>query len=79
MLGSLRAGGHRPRLENVELAAACAQPFADVVLSGAVSTEQLASNLRARDFDGAPLADELSSMIESPDAYWATRAQLPWT
>lgn len=63
----------------VAIAAACAQPFADVVLSGAVSTEQLASNLRAQDLDGAPLADELSALVESPDEYWATRARLPWT
>ena len=63
----------------IALAAACAQPFADVVLSGAVSTAQLASNLRACDLDGANLADELSALTESPDAYWAARAQLPWT
>jgi aryl-alcohol dehydrogenase-like predicted oxidoreductase len=63
----------------VAIAAACAQPFADVVLSGAVTTEQLASNLRARDLDGAPLVDELSCLLEAPEAYWATRAQLPWS
>jgi len=56
------------------LAAALAQPWADVVLSGAATTEQLDSNLGAlaadwRDVDVPP---------ETPQRYWATRASLVW-
>jgi aryl-alcohol dehydrogenase-like predicted oxidoreductase len=60
----------------VALAAALAQPWADVVLSGAATPEQLKSNLRALtltgDFSG------LSGLAESPQQYWGTRAGLAW-
>jgi len=63
----------------VALAAVLAQPWADVVLSGAGTKEQMTSNLAARqvrldreaEADLAPLADE-------PEAYWRTRADLVW-
>jgi len=60
----------------VALAAALAQPFADVVLSGAVTPEQLADNVRARDIDGAAI--DLPSLVEPPERYWSERARLPW-
>jgi aryl-alcohol dehydrogenase-like predicted oxidoreductase len=60
----------------IALAAALAQPFADVVLSGAVSPAQLADNLRARDIDDPTMG--LGSLVEPPDRYWSMRAQLPW-
>jgi hypothetical protein len=47
---------------------------ADVVLSGAVTVEQLASNARALACDGA----ELTSLTESPERYWSARSKLPW-
>jgi aryl-alcohol dehydrogenase-like predicted oxidoreductase len=56
------------------LAACLAQPWADVVLSGAATAEQLESNLAALDAD----ADGLDDMGEQRDAYWARRAALPW-
>src|SRR5207244_6597175 len=57
------------------LAAALAQPWADVVLSGAVSPEMLASNLAARhgSYDGS-----LDHLAEDPDVYWSKRAKLAW-
>ncbi len=64
----------------VALAAALAQPWADVVLSGAASVEHLRSNLHARELD---LSDEalerLGGIAEDPQTYWATRGDLPWT
>ena len=60
----------------VALAAALAQPWADVVLSGATTVEQLDSNLRALTLRGDFSA--LSSLTEPPDAYWQTRAGLAW-
>jgi aryl-alcohol dehydrogenase-like predicted oxidoreductase len=59
----------------VALAAALAQPFADVVLSGAVTPAQLAANLRARELAAV---DPLPSLVVPPDEYWAERANLPW-
>jgi aryl-alcohol dehydrogenase-like predicted oxidoreductase len=62
------------------LAAALAQPWADVVLSGAATREQLESNLRARDVEWTPeLAERLGVLAETPDRYWERRAALPWT
>ncbi|MFE2726500.1 aldo/keto reductase [Kitasatospora sp. NPDC059327] len=61
------------------LAAAAAQPWADVVLSGAATVEQLASNLTAAGIGLAP-ADlaALAPLAEPAEAYWHTRAALPW-
>jgi aryl-alcohol dehydrogenase-like predicted oxidoreductase len=57
------------------IAAALAQPWADVVLSGAVSVEMLASNLAARNssYDGS-----LDQVAEDPEVYWSKRAKLTW-
>jgi aryl-alcohol dehydrogenase-like predicted oxidoreductase len=63
----------------VALAAVLAQPWADVVLSGAGSAEQLMSNLAAREVrwdDEA--ADALAGLAEEPEAYWQTRSGLAW-
>ncbi|MFJ3793143.1 aldo/keto reductase [Kitasatospora sp. NPDC090091] len=61
------------------LAAVAAQPWADLVLSGAATAGQLASNLAAAELDLTP-ADlaGLSVLAEPAEAYWQTRASLPW-
>ncbi|MEU5524759.1 aldo/keto reductase [Streptomyces sp. NPDC047860] len=63
----------------VALAVILRQPWAGVVLSGAATTTQLASNLHAAAVD---LTDEqsarLATLAEEPEAYWQRRAQLPW-
>ncbi|MFK7604140.1 aldo/keto reductase [Deinococcus sp. SM5_A1] len=60
----------------VALAAALAQPWADVVLSGATTVQQLESNLRAlklrADFSA------LTGLAELPQNYWQTRAEMAW-
>ncbi|MBK7973229.1 MAG: aldo/keto reductase [Deltaproteobacteria bacterium] len=61
------------------LAAVLAQPWVDVVLSGAASAEQLGSNLRALDVEWSEEASaELAALAEAPARYWSTRAALPW-
>ena len=61
------------------IAAALAQPWADIVLSGAVTEAQLASNLRSVDIElGLEKLQALASMAEPPDEYWAARSRLPW-
>jgi aryl-alcohol dehydrogenase-like predicted oxidoreductase len=64
----------------VAIAAALARPWADVVLLGATSVEQLGSNLRALEIRGGPaLLRRLDGLREDPVAYWSARAALPWT
>ena len=61
------------------LAAALAQPWVGVVLSGAAIAEQLQSNLGALDVVLTPTDwDELSEIAEAPQAYWSTRSRLAW-
>ncbi|SEO32579.1 aldo/keto reductase [Actinacidiphila rubida] len=63
----------------VALAAALHQPWADVVLSGAATTAQLTSNLRAADVHLSPVQlDDLAALAEPPAAYWTHRSRLPW-
>jgi aryl-alcohol dehydrogenase-like predicted oxidoreductase len=57
------------------LAVCLAQPWADVVLSGVATVEQLESNLAALEVRGAREVDDVA---EPRDAYWARRAALPW-
>ena len=66
-------------LDALALAAALAQPWAGIVLSGAATIEQLVSNLRAADLrwdDEA--AHALAPLAEAPAAYWAARKALAW-
>ena len=61
------------------LSAALAQPWADVVLSGAATVEALQSNLKALGLDlGEQLDPELEDLAEEPARYWDERAALPW-
>jgi aryl-alcohol dehydrogenase-like predicted oxidoreductase len=64
----------------VALAAALQQPWATVVLSGAATTAQLASNLAAASL--APSPDQvgrLAPLAEPAEQYWRTRSNLRWT
>jgi len=65
--------------DQIALAAALAQPWADVVLSGAATVDQLESNLRGRDavWD-SELEERLAGLEEDPDAYWRQRSALAW-
>ena len=64
----------------VAIAAALAQPWSGVVLSGAVTPEQLSSNLAALDLKlSAGDLFELTALAEPTEKYWATRAALPWS
>lgn len=61
------------------LAAALAQPWVDVVLSGAASPEQVidASRALAVQWD-EEAAHQLAPLAEPVAAYWATRSELAW-
>jgi aryl-alcohol dehydrogenase-like predicted oxidoreductase len=63
----------------VALAAVLHQPWADVVLSGAATTTQLASNLRATEVTLTPQdLTRLADLAEPGERYWRIRAGLPW-
>ena len=63
----------------VALAAVLAQPFADVVLSGAATRDALAGNLMAADLRLPDAAlEELAPLEEDSREYWSTRSALPW-
>jgi aryl-alcohol dehydrogenase-like predicted oxidoreductase len=65
--------------DGLALAAALAQPWADVVLSGAATPDQLQSNVAALQVTwDDELADSLSSLAEAPAVYWAKRSQMLW-
>lgn len=61
----------------LSLAIALAQPFADVVLSGAATPLQLRQNLSARELRVGP--DELAELALTAETYWRERATLKWT
>ncbi|MGW0598022.1 aldo/keto reductase [Streptomyces sp. NPDC002776] len=63
----------------VALAHVLRQPWAGVVLSGAATALQLASNLHAAvvDLDEDQLS-RLAELVEEPGAYWERRGRLPW-
>jgi aryl-alcohol dehydrogenase-like predicted oxidoreductase len=63
---------HKVAPDALAIGAAVAQPWADVVLSGATTAEQLASNL-AYHVDG-PLLE----FRQQPEEYWTERSALPW-
>src|SRR5207244_12900787 len=74
------ANGRRATRDATAIAAALANPWVDTVLSGAVTTEQLRSNLRA--LEPRPSAAELEDLLKGAEPaglYWKERSALPWT
>ena len=70
------ATGIKP-LAGLAVGAAIAHPWADVVLTGAVTRRQLRQNVAAEPPRLAP--DLLATLAEPPQQYWAARAARPWT
>ena len=74
------AARHGASADAVALAAVLANPWVDVVLSGAVTVGQLRANLAAT---GLRLDDrdagELGTLAVPAERYWAERAALPWS
>ena len=77
LAAAAREAGATP--DAIALAAALSQPWADVVLTGAVTVDQLQSNLGAIDLlNGRGELPELDDLREEPEPYWRARAALPW-
>jgi aryl-alcohol dehydrogenase-like predicted oxidoreductase len=74
------AARHGAGVDAVALAAVLANPWADVVLSGAVTPAQLEANLAALRVELTPEdLDELALLAEPPERYWQERAGLSWS
>ncbi len=71
------AAGTTP--DAVAIAAALAQPWATVALSGAVSAAQLQANVAALRLDVGPDVAADLGLAEPAAAYWSARAARPWT
>lgn len=66
-------------VDALAIAAALAQPWADVVLSGAATVEQLRSNVRAAQSRwSAESSSRLESLAIESGEYWRERSALPW-
>jgi aryl-alcohol dehydrogenase-like predicted oxidoreductase len=63
-------------VDSLALAAALSPPWVDVVLTGAVTVDQLDSNLRALDF--VLEAGNWPAIAEPPAEYWTRRSALAW-
>lgn len=70
------ADAHGASSDAVAMAAALSNPWVDVVLSGAVTVEQLTSNLRAADLTPSP--GSWPAIAETPQAYWDQRRGVAW-
>ncbi|MEV5751753.1 aldo/keto reductase [Actinoallomurus sp. NPDC052308] len=74
------AAAHGVGTDAVALAAVLARPWADTVLTGAVSVPQLTSNLAAARVSLSPDARAaLDALATPPEEYWNHRAALAWT
>lgn len=66
-------------VDALALAAVLAQPWADVVLSGAAQAAHLQANVAAlRVVWDEALADSCRDLAETPEIYWRTRSRLAW-
>jgi aryl-alcohol dehydrogenase-like predicted oxidoreductase len=63
-------------VDALALAAVLAQPWVDVVLSGAATVPMLESNLAALGVTVEP--DLMPELVEPPDDYWSARGELAW-
>jgi aryl-alcohol dehydrogenase-like predicted oxidoreductase len=89
--GRLTSDGDQPALveaaaergltaDALAMSAALAQPWAGIVLSGAVTVEMLRSNLAAtQPVWDAGLDDLAGQLALPPEVYWAERSKRPWT
>ncbi|MET0476461.1 MAG: aldo/keto reductase [Actinomycetota bacterium] len=74
------AARHGAGVDAVALAAVLANPWTDVVLSGAVTPGQLEANLAALRVELTPEdLEELAILAEPPERYWQERAGLSWS
>jgi aryl-alcohol dehydrogenase-like predicted oxidoreductase len=80
LVARLRTIADNLPLDRLAVAFVAAQPFVDVVLSGAATTGQLASHVAAIDVDvERTTLGTLAALAEPPERYWAVRTALRWS
>ncbi len=73
------AEGRGTTIEKLALAAALARPWADVVLTGAATVEQIRSNVAALQLDYDVQLDEQVRWVSIGSAeYWRARSSFRW-
>jgi len=73
------AAENEATIDAIALAAAFNQDWATTVLSGAATSDHLLSNLKANNIEwSAELSDQLGTIKQSPQEYWAERSALEW-
>jgi aryl-alcohol dehydrogenase-like predicted oxidoreductase len=78
LLGAAGELGVSP--DALALAFVLAQPWVDVVLSGASTVPQLRSNMSALEVSMPDdVGQRLGALAEPAEAYWEQRSELPWT
>ena len=66
-------------VDAVALAAVLAQPWVDVVLSGAATVKQMVSNVGALDVAwDEDAVSRTAALAEPAEQYWQTRSNLSW-
>jgi aryl-alcohol dehydrogenase-like predicted oxidoreductase len=66
-------------IDALALSAALAQPWADVVLSGAAQASHLLDNVKSLSVMwNDEMAAQLAGLVEPEEEYWKTRSQLVW-
>ena len=66
-------------IETLALAAALARPWANIVLTGAATVDQIRSTVAALDFAyDAELEEQLRSVAIASDEYWRARSSFRW-
>ena len=66
-------------IEMLALAAALARPWADVVLTGAATENQIRSSVAALEFPyDAELENQLRPISIASDEYWKVRGSFKW-
>jgi aryl-alcohol dehydrogenase-like predicted oxidoreductase len=66
-------------IDALALAAVIAQPWADIVLSGAAQVDQLNSNVKGLQVAWPEeIATQLADLTEPEEQYWKTRGRLEW-
>jgi aryl-alcohol dehydrogenase-like predicted oxidoreductase len=73
------ANGRLAAQDAQAIGAALANPWADVVLSGAVTRRQLESNIRATELRLSAKETEALAEPIPPERYWTERSALPWS
>jgi aryl-alcohol dehydrogenase-like predicted oxidoreductase len=79
VLGKI-ANDHGVQVDAVAIAAVLANPWADVVLSGAIGADQLATNLEALSIQLSEREiDALAELTEGSAIYWSRRQSQRWS